>query len=136
MIRDTYFLEDYEVHFHIRRYNLRQKELSVSLYNKEFHNICIRSRMVDLESVKVARYLIGLRYNIQEEVAILSSTKVNKCFQLAKKIEEKIKRTHDDSKRGRGEINNQKRVRGNFSRNLDHQHNEKRNYSYRGESSH
>ena len=80
MIRDTYVPKDYEVQLHMRRQNLRQKELDVSLYTEEFHKLCIRSRMVEPESVKVARYLTSLRYDIQEEVSILCPNTMAKCF--------------------------------------------------------
>lgn len=91
----------------MRIQNLRKKELTLSSHIKEFHRLCIGSRMVEPNSVKVAKYLTSLRYNIQEEVSILCPNTIEKCFQLVVKIKEKIKRRQENSNRGRGGRTNQ-----------------------------
>lgn len=78
--------EDYEVQLHKKRQNLRQKYLGVNSYTKEFHKLCMRSKVVEDEKVKVARYLNGLKWNIQEETSLLTPDTVQKCHQLAIKV--------------------------------------------------
>lgn len=60
-IKETYFPQDYEVQIHRKRQNLRQKELDVSSHMEEFQKHSLRSQVVEEESLKVARYLNGLR---------------------------------------------------------------------------
>ena len=62
-IKRKFVPKDYEV-IHQRLQSLRQKDLDIRAYIEEFHRLCIRSRMVELDSVKVVRYLSSLRYNI------------------------------------------------------------------------
>ena len=64
--------------------------------------------MTEDESLKVARYLNGLKWNIQEEMALLSPKTVHQCYQLAIKIEERNKRKHDHSSKGRGKGRDQR----------------------------
>lgn len=94
-IREAYILEDYEIQLHRRRQNLRQKELDVSTYTEEFQKLCLRSKIQEDENVKVARYLNGLRWNIQEELSLLCPTTVQKCYQLALKVEERSKKKQE-----------------------------------------
>ena len=62
--------------------------MDISTYTKEFQKLSLRSKLVEPERVKVARYLNGLRMNIQEELQLLSPNTVAKCYQLALKLEE------------------------------------------------
>lgn len=50
----------------------------------------------------MARYLNGLKYRIQDEISILASDIVTKCFQLALREEEKLRRKSDQNDRGKG----------------------------------
>ena len=63
----------------------------------------MRSRVAEDESVKVARYLNSLRWNIQDQLSLLTPTTVQGYHQLAIKVEEKLKKKQDLGKsRGRG----------------------------------
>ena len=46
---------DYEVQLHKRRMILRQKDMDVSKYTEEFHNLVMNSSIVELENLKLAR---------------------------------------------------------------------------------
>ena len=61
----------------------------------------MRSHVGDGKNLKVARYLSGLRWNIQEEMTLLSPKIMYQCYQQAIKIIEKNKRKHDQSSKGR-----------------------------------
>lgn len=96
-IKRVYVPRDYEVQLHKRRKNLRQKEMDVCAYTEEFQKLSIKSKKVEDESERVARYLNGLRWKIQEELNLLCLDTVHKCYQLALKVEEKLKRRQDQS---------------------------------------
>ena len=64
MIRETYLPEDYEIQLHQKRQNLRQRDMDVCTYIEEFQNLSLRSKFAEPKSIKVERYLNGLRMNI------------------------------------------------------------------------
>lgn len=49
----------------------------------------------------VARYLNGLRYNIQAELSLTTPRTVEECYKLAMKVEDKLKRKQDKQNKGR-----------------------------------
>lgn len=81
-------------------------------HTDEFYKLSIREGMDEDEVEKVARYLGGLRFNIQDELVIANPKSVEDCFQLALRAEEKVKRRQEKSTRGGG--NNNNRGRGAF----------------------
>ena len=89
LIKEAYVPEDYEILLHKKRQSLRQKEMDISSYTKEFHKLTMKSKLVEPEYVKLARYMQGLRMNIQDELSPCSPNTVQKCFQLALKVKEK-----------------------------------------------
>ena len=80
MIRETYLPEDYEIQLHQKRQNLRQRDMDICTYTEEFQKLSLRSKFAEPESIKVARYLNGLRMNIQEELQLLSPNTIAKCY--------------------------------------------------------
>ncbi|GLJ27819.1 hypothetical protein SUGI_0545980 [Cryptomeria japonica] len=113
-VRESYIPEDYENQLHKRRQNLRQRELDVSGYTEECQNLSLRSKVMEDESIKVARYLNGLRWNIKEELSLLCLSTVHKYYQLALKVEEKIKKKQEQSNRGRGRGRHGRGHRGSY----------------------
>lgn len=79
-VRETYIPKDYEIQLHKKRQNMRQRDLDMSSYTKKFQKLCLRSKVVEDESIKVARYLNGLRWNIQEDLSLLSPNTMHKCY--------------------------------------------------------
>ena len=94
-------LEDYEIQLHQKRQNLKQRDLDISSYTEQFQKLCTRSHVAEDENLKVVRYLSGLKWNIQEEMTLLSPTTVHQCYQLVIKIEEN-QRGHRGDYQGRG----------------------------------
>ena len=47
---------------------MKQSEMDVMTYTEKFHTLSIRG--VEDEDEKVARYMSGLRYNIQDEIGL------------------------------------------------------------------
>ena len=59
--------------------NLKPKDMSVKDYTKEFYRLDIRSRHVDDEIEKFARYLNGLRFGIQYEIIFVKLDSVEEA---------------------------------------------------------
>ena len=53
---------DYQVSYLRKMQNLKQRDMTVKEYTKEFYGLDIRSRHVDDDVEKIARYINGLRY--------------------------------------------------------------------------
>lgn len=113
-IKDQFLPIDYEVQMYKKLQNIRKRELGVNAYTEEFYKLSLRSKKHEKEEEKVARYLNGLRKNIQDEINIMAPDTMHKCFQLALRVEDKIKRSGEQNNRGRGGRNF--RGRGGFGR--------------------
>lgn len=72
--------------------NLRQRSMTVKEYTKEFYKVSIRDGKTQDTDEKVARYMNGLRMEIQDEVSILSPKTIEEAYQMVLKAEEKIMR--------------------------------------------
>jgi hypothetical protein len=91
---------DYQISLFRRMQNLRQKLMTVKEYTEEFYRLNIRAGHRESNDEKVARYLNGLRYEIQDELNLATIRTVEDAYQLALKAEEKLSRKQ--SQRGRG----------------------------------
>ncbi|MDF3680986.1 hypothetical protein P3S38_28840 [Enterobacter hormaechei] len=60
-VKNKFLLADYQVSLLRKMQNLRQRDMSVKEYTKEFYRLDIRSRHGDDDVKKIARYLNGLR---------------------------------------------------------------------------
>lgn len=100
-IRRQFVPEDYEILVNQRLHNLRQRDADVSTYTQEFHNLTLRAKVNETNKQKLARYVSGLKFSIQDELALINLESVHQCFNLALKIEEKHKR-RGESNKGRG----------------------------------
>jgi hypothetical protein len=67
-------------------------------------NIKIGQREKDEE--KVVRYINGLRYEIQDEISMMSVRTVEDSYQFALKAEEKLARKQNQRSRGRSPVPN------------------------------
>ena len=63
---------NYELELLKRLQNLKQKDMTVKDYTKEFYKLTIQSGHRELSKEKVAQYINGLRFNIQDEVDVLN----------------------------------------------------------------
>ena len=66
--------------------------MSMKDYTKEFYRLTIRTRHTKLSKEKVAWYVNGLRFNIQDEVGMLKIDSVEDAYQYVLKAEDKLKR--------------------------------------------
>ena len=61
----------------------------------------IRSRHVDDDVEKIARYINGLRSRIQDEISFVKLESVEETYQYALKAEEILTKKHEQIQRGR-----------------------------------
>jgi uncharacterized protein YjbK len=93
--------KDYQITLFRRMQNLRHKMMSVKEYTEEFYRLNIRAGHRESDDEKVARYLNGLRYDIQDELSMLTIRTVEDAYQMALKAEEKLSRKQGQRGRGR-----------------------------------
>jgi uncharacterized protein YjbK len=72
----------------------------VKEYTEEFYRLNIRVGHWESDDEKVARYMNGLRYEIQDEMSMVTIRTVEDSYQMALKVEEKL--SQKLSQRGRG----------------------------------
>jgi hypothetical protein len=94
---------DYQISLFRRMQNLRQKLMTVKEYTEEFYRLNIRAGHRESDDEKVARYLNGLRYDIQDELSMLTIRTVEDAYQMALKAEEKLSRKQGQRGRGRSQ---------------------------------
>ena len=63
---------DYQITLFRRMQNLRQKLMTVKEYTEEFYRLNIRAGHQESDDEKVARYLNGLRYDIHDELNMVT----------------------------------------------------------------
>jgi hypothetical protein len=66
--------------------------LSLKEYTKEFYKLNIRARNRENDEEKVAMYINGLRYEIQDEISLVTMRTIEDAFQIALKAKEKLER--------------------------------------------
>jgi hypothetical protein len=91
-LKDKFIPKDYQLNMFRKLQNLRQKGLSVKEYTEEFYKLNIRAGHRENDEEKVARYINGLRYEIQDEISMMTMRTVEDSYQVALKAEEKLAR--------------------------------------------
>ena len=81
--------------------NLRKRLLNVREYTEELYKVNLRARYVEESPEKPARYVNGLRMDIQEEISMISPRMMEEAYQCALRAEENIMRKQSFN-RGRG----------------------------------
>ena len=66
--------------------------MTVKEYTEEFYKINIRVGHQESDDEKVVRYMNGLRYDIQDEMSMMTIRMVEDSYQMALKAEEKLSR--------------------------------------------
>ena len=85
--------------------------MSIKEYTEEFYRLSIRVRHVEDDMEKVARYINGLRYDIQDEISLLSLKTIEETYQAGLKVEEKILRKESQRNRGRSSVRGRRTTR-------------------------
>ena len=74
--------------------------MMVKEYTEEFYRLNIRAGHRESDDEKVARYLNGLRYDIQDELSMVTIRTVEDAYQMALRDEENL--SCKQGQRGRG----------------------------------
>jgi hypothetical protein len=82
--------KDYQINLFKNLQNLRQKGMTVKEYTEEFYKLNIRTGQREKDEEKVVRYINGPRYEIQDEISMMSVRTVEDAYQFALKVEEKL----------------------------------------------
>jgi hypothetical protein len=93
--------KDYQITLFRRMQNLRQKLMSVKEYTEEFYKINIRAGHREGDDEKVARYMNGLQYDIQDEMSMMTLRTVEDAYHMALKDEEKLSQKQGQRSQGR-----------------------------------
>jgi hypothetical protein len=64
--------------------------MTMKEYTEEFYRINIRASHRESDDEKVARYLNGLRYDIQDELSMATIQTIEDAYQMDLKAEEKL----------------------------------------------
>jgi hypothetical protein len=96
-----FILRDYQIILFKRMQNLRQKLMTVKEYTEKFYKLNIRAGHRDSDDEKVSRYMNGLRYDIQDEMSMVTIRTVEDAYQMALKVEEKLSRKQGQRGQGR-----------------------------------
>jgi hypothetical protein len=99
-MKSKFIPSDYQINLFRRMQKLRQKGMIVKEYTKEFYRINIRVGHCESDDEKVTTYMNGLRYDIQDEMIMMTIRNVEDAYHTALKAEEKLARKQ--SQRGRG----------------------------------
>jgi hypothetical protein len=91
-MKSKFLPRDYQINLFRRMQNLRQKGMIVKEYTEEFYRRNIRSGCHESDDEKVSRYMNGLRYEIQDEMIMVTIRNVVDAYQVALKAEEKLAR--------------------------------------------
>ena len=75
--------------------------MAVKEYTEEFFKLSIRAGQTQGDIERVAKYINGLRFEIQDEISLLSLKTIEDAYQEASRVEEKILRKHNQKSRGR-----------------------------------
>jgi hypothetical protein len=66
--------------------------MMVKEYTEEFYKLNIKAGHRESDDEKVARYMNGLRYDIQDEMSMTTIKMVEDVYHMALKAEEKLSR--------------------------------------------
>jgi hypothetical protein len=100
-MKEKFIPRDYQITVFWGMQNLRQKLMTVKEYTEEFYGMNIRAGHCKSDDEKVVRYMNGLRYDIQDEMSMMTIQTVEDSYQMALKVEEKLSRKQGQRGRGR-----------------------------------
>jgi hypothetical protein len=75
----------------------------VKEYTEEFYKLNIRAGHHESDDEKVSRYMNGLRYDIQDEMSMMTIRTMEDAYQMALKAEEKLSRKQGERGPGRSQ---------------------------------
>jgi uncharacterized protein YjbK len=89
-MKEKFIPRDYQITLFWRMQNLRQKLMTMKEYTEEFYRLNIRAEHRESDDEKFSRYMNGLRYNIQDEMSMMTIRMMEDAYQMDLKAEEKL----------------------------------------------
>jgi hypothetical protein len=117
-LKAKFIPKDYQINLFRKLRNLRQKGMTVKEYTEEFYRLNIRIGQRERDEEKIARYVNGLRYEVQDEMSMMPVRTVEDAYQFVLKAEEKMAKKQNQRGRGKGSI---PRKSKGFNRDRAHQ---------------
>lgn len=93
MLKVRFLPPDYEQLLFQQFQNCKQLSRSVQVYTEEFLRLSARNNLAESEAQQTARYINGLRLNIQDRVSLHRLFSVEDAQEMAQKIEMQLERT-------------------------------------------
>jgi hypothetical protein len=91
-LKAKFMPKDYQINLLRKLQNSRQKGMVVKEYTEELCKLNIGTGQREKDEEKVSRYINGLRYEIWDEINMMSVRIVEDAYQFALKAEEKMAR--------------------------------------------
>jgi hypothetical protein len=91
-LKEKFMPKNYQINLFRKLQNLRQKGMIVKEYTKEFYKMNIRTGQREKDEEEIGRYINGLRYEIQDEISMMSVRTMEDAYQFTLKEEEKLAR--------------------------------------------
>jgi len=91
-LKAKFMPKDYQINLFRLLQNLRQKGMIVKEYTEEFYKMNIMIGQQEKDDEKIVRYINGLRYEIQDEISMMSVRIIEDAYQISLKAEEKLAR--------------------------------------------
>jgi hypothetical protein len=91
-MRAKFLPKDYKLYLYRQMKNLRKRLLSIREYTEEFYKVNLRACYVEGSTKKTARYINGLRMEIQDDINMMSPRTMEEAYQCALRVEEKLLR--------------------------------------------
>jgi hypothetical protein len=79
-LKAKFMPKDYQINLFRKLQNLRQKGMTVKEYTEEFYKLNIRTGQREKDEEKFSRYINGLRYEIQDEINMISVRTVEDAY--------------------------------------------------------
>ena len=79
-MKEKFIPRDYQITLFRRMQNLRQKLMTVKEYTEEFYKVNIKAGHRVSDDEKVYRYMNGLRYDIQDEMSMVTIRMVEDAY--------------------------------------------------------
>ena len=98
-IKIQFIPKDYQLNLIRQLQNLRQKAMTIKEYTEDFFKLSIRFGHTQGGLERVARYIDGLRYDIQDELSLLNLKTIEDAYQVASKLEQKLLRNKPEKQR-------------------------------------
>ena len=86
-LKRRYLPTNYHQYIYIKIHNFKQQDLSVEEYSTEFENLIFNRDLQEFEEQLIARYLVGLRFDIAKVIFMQPYNTLEDVIKLALKVE-------------------------------------------------